>query len=295
MEVMKKSSALGMGLDALFEKNDILDSDLSYNPKDKSVVKLVDIEPNKEQPRKNFNKESLEELAESIKEHGLLQPILVTEIKNGRYRIISGERRWRASRLAGLTEVPVIVKELSKQQIMEIALIENLQREDLSAIEEARGYDTLMKEFGLTQEAVAKRVGKSRPAVANALRILSLPDFVLSLLEKNELSAGQARSLIPIKEKLSEEDFKNLVETVKAKNLTVREIEAIAKKLSTKPKIVIKENPADIYVREIEKDISEVLGRKVKISGVGKKGKIEIEYYDSDDFENLVETLKNKE
>lgn len=292
---MKKSSALGMGLDALFEKNDILDSDLSYNPKDKSVVKLLDIEPNKEQPRKNFNKESLEELAESIKEHGLLQPILVTEIKNGKYRIISGERRWRASRMAGLTEVPVIVKELSKQQIMEIALIENLQREDLSAIEEARGYDTLMKEFGLTQESVAKRVGKSRPAVANALRILSLPDFVLSLLEKNELSAGQARSLIPIKEKLSEEDFKNLVETVKAKNLTVREIEAIAKKLSTKPKIVIKDNPADIYVREIEKDISEVLGRKVKISGVGKKGKIEIEYYDSDDFENLVETLKNKE
>lgn len=189
---MKKTSALGMGLDALFEKNDILDSDISYDPKEKSVVKLLDVEPNKEQPRKNFNKESLEELAASIKEHGLLQPILVTEIKGskGKYRIISGERRWRASRIAGLSEIPVIVKDLSKQQIMEISLIENLQREDLNAVEEARGYDVLIKEFGLTQDAVAKRVGKSRPVIANALRILSLPDYVISSLEKEEITAG---------------------------------------------------------------------------------------------------------
>ena len=293
---MKKSSALGMGLDALFEKNDILDSDLeSPQIKEKTVAKLLDIEPNKGQPRKNFNKESLDELAVSIKEHGLLQPILVTEISNGKYRIISGERRWRASRMAGLSEVPIIIKDLSKQEIMEIALIENLQREDLNAVEEARGYDTLMKEFGLTQEAVSKRVGKSRPVVANALRILSLPDFVLDLLEKEELNAGQARSLIPIKEKLSDEDFAKFVETVKAKNLTVREIEAFAKRLSAETKTEIKENPADIYMREIEKDISEILGRKVKISGVGEKGKIEIEYYNSDDFDTLIEILKNKE
>ena len=230
---MKKSSALGMGLDALFEKNDVFD-DISEK-KATEKIKLLDIEPNKEQPRKAFNKESLEELAASIKEHGLLQPILVTEIKDGKYRIISGERRWRASRIAGLTEVPVIVKDLSKQEIMEIALIENLQREDLNAVEEAKGYETLMKEFGLTQEAVAKRVGKSRPVVANALRILSLPEYVLSLLEKEEINAGQARSLIPIKEKLSDEEFKKFVDTVKAKNLTVRDIEAYAKKLSTKP------------------------------------------------------------
>lgn len=294
---MKKTSALGMGLDALFEKNDILDSDISYDPKEKSVVKLLDVEPNKEQPRKNFNKESLEELAASIKEHGLLQPILVTEIKGskGKYRIISGERRWRASRIAGLSEIPVIVKDLSKQQIMEISLIENLQREDLNAVEEARGYDVLIKEFGLTQDAVAKRVGKSRPVIANALRILSLPDYVISSLEKEEISAGQARSLIPIKEKMPEDEFKKFADIVKAKNLTVREIEAFAKKLSTKPKIIIKEDPADIYIREIEKDISARWGRKIKISGVGKKGKIEIEYYDADDFNDLIETLKNKE
>ena len=294
---MKKTSALGMGLDALFEKNDILDSDISYDPKEKSVVKLLDVEPNKEQPRKNFNKESLEELAASIKEHGLLQPILVTEIKGskGKYRIISGERRWRASRIAGLSEIPVIVKDLSKQQIMEISLIDNLQREDLNAVEEARGYDVLIKEFGLTQDAVAKRVGKSRPVIANALRILSLPDYVISSLEKEEITAGQARSLIPIKEKMPEDEFKKFVDIVKAKNLTVREIEAFAKKLSTKPKIIIKEDPADIYIREIEKDISARWGRKIKISGVGKKGKIEIEYYDADDFNDLIETLKNKE
>lgn len=294
---MKKTSALGMGLDALFEKNDILDSDISYDPKEKSVVKLLDVEPNKEQPRKNFNKESLEELAASIKEHGLLQPILVTEIKGskGKYRIISGERRWRASRIAGLSEIPVIVKDLSKQQIMEISLIENLQREDLNAVEEARGYDVLIKEFGLTQDAVSKRVGKSRPVIANALRILSLPDYVISSLEKEEITAGQARSLIPIKEKMPEDEFKKFADIVKAKNLTVREIEAFAKKLSTKPKIIIKEDPADIYIREIEKDISARWGRKIKISGVGKKGKIEIEYYDADDFNDLIETLKNKE
>lgn len=285
---MKKSSALGMGLDALFEKNEVSDIQTVEN-----TVKLTDIEPNKEQPRKNFNKESLEELAASIKEHGLLQPILVTALGGGKYRIISGERRWRASRIAGITEVPVIVKDLSKQEIAEIALIENLQREDLNAVEEAKGYETLIKEFGLTQEAVAQRVGKSRPAVANAMRILSLPDFVLDMLEKGDINQGQARSLIPIKEKLSDEEFKKFVDAVKAKNLTVREIEAYAKKLSTKLKIDLKDDPADIYVREIEKDISEVWGRKVKISGVGKKGKIEIEYYDPDDFEALIEKLKN--
>lgn len=285
---MKKSSALGMGLDALFEKNEVSDIQTVEN-----TVKLTDIEPNKEQPRKNFNKESLEELAASIKEHGLLQPILVTALGGGKYRIISGERRWRASRIAGITEVPVIVKDLSKQEIAEIALIENLQREDLNAVEEAKGYETLIKEFGLTQEAVAQRVGKSRPAIANAMRILSLPDFVLDMLEKGDINQGQARSLIPIKEKLSDEEFKKFVDTVKAKNLTVREIEAYAKKLSTKLKIDLKDDPADIYVREIEKDISEVWGRKVKISGVGKKGKIEIEYYDPDDFEALIEKLKN--
>lgn len=277
-----------MGLDALFEKNEVSDIQTVEN-----TVKLTDIEPNKEQPRKNFNKESLEELAASIKEHGLLQPILVTALGGGKYRIISGERRWRASRIAGITEVPVIVKDLSKQEIAEIALIENLQREDLNAVEEAKGYETLIKEFGLTQEAVAQRVGKSRPAIANAMRILSLPDFVLDMLEKGDINQGQARSLIPIKEKLSDEEFKKFVDTVKAKNLTVREIEAYAKKLSTKLKIDLKDDPADIYVREIEKDISEVWGRKVKISGVGKKGKIEIEYYDPDDFEALIEKLKN--
>ena len=276
---MKKTSALGMGLDALFEKNDILDSDISYDPKEKSVVKLLDVEPNKEQPRKNFNKESLEELAASIKEHGLLQPILVTEIKGskGKYRIISGERRWRASRIAGLSEIPVIVKDLSKQQIMEISLIEDLQREDLNAVEEARGYDVLIKEFGLTQDAVAKRVGKSRPVIANALRILSLPDYVISSLEKEEITAGQARSLIPIKEKMPEDEFKKFVDIVKAKNLTVREIEAFAKKLSTKPKIIIKEDPADIYISHCTRDICSLFdqshhGSRICRNGVSRPG-----------------------
>ena len=190
---VKNKGGLGRGLDALFDDNSLEDAS-------KSAVKLkiTEIEPNREQPRKSFDEEALEELANSISTHGVIQPLLVRPLPDGGYRLVAGERRWRASRMAGLTEVPVIIREMSDSEEMELALVENLQREDLNPIEEAQGLSLLMETYGLTQEQAAKRVGKSRPAVANTMRLLSLPQDVLALVERGELSAGHARTLLAL-------------------------------------------------------------------------------------------------
>ena len=292
---MKKSSALGMGLDALFEKNDVFD-DLSEK-KATEKIKLLDIEPNKEQPRKAFNKESLEELAASIKEHGLLQPILVTEIKDGKYRIISGERRWRASRIAGLTEVPVIVKDLSKQEIMEIALIENLQRENLNALEEAQAYEALMSRFALTQEQIAKQVGKSRSAIANTLRLLDLPDAVALQVKEGTLSAGHARALLALDKA---EDMETVAERVIAKELSVRETEMLVKKLLAHAESVdMIEADSEkglakltrIHMKELERRSQSTLGRRVRITNTGKKKTVELSFENNEDLEALLKVL----
>lgn len=295
MLIVKNKSALGKGLTALFEDNDIQFEDNNVQIKDKQVItlKINDIEPNKGQPRSYFDKEKMEELADSIAEHGVLQPIIVREIAEGRYQIISGERRWRASRMAGLNEVPIIIRDLDEQAILEVALIENLQREDLNVIEEAKGYKELMTNFSMTQETVAKRVGKSRPVIANALRLIALPEEVLSLVEGGELSPGHARALLPLLEKMNKDAFLELANNVIIKNMTVRDLENLDKSLNN-GKTEKKKKQKDIYISEIENDISRVWGRKIKISSTRNKGKIELEFYNKEDFENLISALKKK-
>ena len=219
---LNKKGGLGKGLDALFLDN-------STEERGGSVtVSLNDIEPNRDQPRKDFDEEALSELAESIALHGVIQPLLVRPISDGGYQLVAGERRWRASRMAGLTEVPVFIREMSDRQVAEVALIENLQREDLNPLEEAKGYAQLMKDYSLTQEQVAKSVGKSRPAVANAMRILELPEEVLEYVRNGKLSAGHARTLLPIKDK---QTLLKLAEEIVLKDISVRETERIVKSL----------------------------------------------------------------
>lgn len=287
MKKNDKKHALGKGLDALFADNGLETGDSAGQVRQ---IEISLVEPNKEQPRKIFDNEKLEELVSSIAEHGILQPIIARPIGD-RYQIVSGERRWRAARRAGLLEVPVIVREIDDKTCLEIALIENLQRENLNVIEEAKGYRQLSEEFKMTQEEIAKRVGKSRPVVANALRLLALPEKAIALTEKGELSAGHARALLPLTEKLSKKDFDKLLEDINAKNLTVRDLENLYKRLSEKP-AEKKESPEAIYYAEIESEISEKWGRKVKISAAKNKGKIELEFYDKEDFEALIGALK---
>lgn len=276
-----------MGLDALFNDTAEL-SERDASKGEPVKVKINLIEPNSSQPRKRFDREPIDELCRSIKEHGIIQPLAVRP--NGdRYEIIAGERRWRAARLAGLDEVPVIILDVDRKTAFEMALVENLQREDLNPVEEALGYKTLMEEFKLTQEQVAEKVSKSRPAVANALRILSLPGEVLEMVEKGELSAGHAKAILQVKEKkLAIELAKRVVE----KNLSVRQTEEYASKLSvqdTHKPFEIKVN----YAQELEKNIEKALKRKVKIIHSAKKGKIVLEYYGLDDLDNLTKALIN--
>ncbi|HPE94971.1 MAG TPA: ParB/RepB/Spo0J family partition protein, partial [Bacillota bacterium] len=221
---MAKGKSLGRGLDALFADNSVSD-----NKNEVTTLRLFDIEPNREQPRKRFVQEQLEELADSIKEHGLLQPLIVRPKSNGLYEIVAGERRWRASKLAGLSEVPVIIKELDQREASEIALVENLQREDLNPVEEANGYKTLMAEYSLTQEQVALRVGKSRAAVANAVRILTLPESILETVIKGELSYAHARTILPLAEKFDSAELERFAKTIVEKKLSVRETEKLVR------------------------------------------------------------------
>lgn len=278
---------LGKGLDALFEDNDGL-----FGASENSVMlKLSDIEPNPDQPRKLFDEEKLMELAKSISEHGLIQPILVSPLSNGRYQLVAGERRWRASRIAGLVEVPVIIKQLSEKEKKEIALIENLQREDLNPIETAYGIQALIEEYGLTQDQAAERVGCSRPAIANSLRLINLPKEVKELTRTGKISAGHARALLSFKDEAKMIEAANFI----AKNdVSVREVERMAKRAASDtsaPLQTAKKKKRDSFFDEVELSLTETLGRKVKVYNNREKGTLEIEFYNKDDLKSIANLL----
>lgn len=282
-----KKSGLGKGLGDLLLDN----SQDEHENASQVTLKISEIEPNKEQARKVFKDEELAELTESISEHGVLQPLLVRPLPMGGYQLIAGERRWRASRAAGLTEVPVIIKTLSDEEAAVISLIENLQRENLNPIEEAKGFEDLISNYGLTQEEAAKKVGKSRPAVANALRLLKLPDAVISMVSDGRLSTGHAKVLAGI------EDEKLLVEaanTIVAKQLSVRETEKLVKSFSSKKKEPAKKVKRNSWFDEVELSLNQALGRKAKIITQGKKecGTIELSFNDKEDLAAIVKALE---
>lgn len=283
-----KKGGLGRGLDALFADNSIEEIASTSAVK----LKIMDIEPNRDQPRKIFDEDALAELADSIAKHGVIQPLLVRPMPDGSYQLVAGERRWRASRMAGLTEVPVVIKELSDDEAMALALIENLQREDLNAIEEAQGIKALMDTLSLTQDEAAERVGKSRPAVANALRLLKLPDSVIALVSNGKLSPGHARALLGFKD---EQDIIETADLIIEKGLTVRDVEKLVKKRNKEPKA---EKPAArraSYYDEVELALTDFLGRKVKVgTKPGKEsGVLEIDFFDKDDLTRLADALKS--
>ncbi|MBQ6926952.1 MAG: ParB/RepB/Spo0J family partition protein [Oscillospiraceae bacterium] len=279
----KEKKGLGIGLDALFGVDENEDAELQILP-------ITKVEPRQDQPREIFDEQSLQELADSIAQYGLIQPITARKLDSGYYQIIAGERRWRAARLAGLTEVPVRVIEADDRRTAELALVENLQREDLNPIEEARGFRALIDEYGLTQEEAAKSVGRSRPAVANAMRLLSLCPAVLEMVEKQQLSAGHARALVPIlDDKLQTAAAKEVVE----KGLSVRQTEQLAARLLKEPKQPKPEEEIRVdYAAEVANRLSLSLGRKVKLIDGKKIGRIEIEFYGADDREALIAALE---
>ena len=282
------AKGLGRGLSALFGDDPVVE-DVSSSG---STLRISDIEPNPGQPRRHFDPEALQTLAESIRENGLLQPVVVRRGENGLYQIIAGERRWRACRLAGLTEIPAVILDADDLRAAQLALIENLQREDLNPIEEASGYQTLIETFGLTQEEAAQRVGRSRPAVANSLRLLALSQDLRAMVEQGRLSAGHARALLAIPdENLRREAAEYAVE----QGLTVRELERYVKKL-TAPEAAAsagQDSSAQLYVHAVSQRLSQSLGRRITLKPGRKKGKIEIEYYNNDDLDTLIALLEN--
>ena len=281
---MASNKGLGKGLGALLGES-AMQSAPQQSP---LLLPLQKIEPNRLQPRKNFDEEELSALADSIRQHGVIQPLTVRLLGSGYYQIIAGERRWRAARLAGLREVPVVVIEADDKKAMELALIENLQRSDLTPIEEARGYQQLIGEYGLTQEQVADRVSKSRPAVANAMRLLSLPEELVSLVEEGKLTAGHARALLSLKDTRQQLAVAQKIINLQ---LSVRQTEAMCKKLSKAVKAP-EPKPVEVdYLAECEKTLSRRLGRGVKIVSGKRKGKIELEYYGQEDLQRLYEAL----
>ena len=281
---MKKG--LGKGLDALFSGSSV---PTGADDRDQSsiMVRISDIEPNPQQPRRDFDEDKIEELRESILEHGVITPIVIRSIAEGRYQIIAGERRWRASKLAGLSQIPAIIKDCSEKEGAEMALVENLQREDLNPIEEANGYRLLMEEFEMTQEQVSKRIGKSRPQIANTLRLLQLDEKVVRLVGEGRLSAGHARALIPLGTAAAA-----AAQKVLENELSVRETENLVKKLQ-RPEKLKEQRPftEDVFF-SLEKELSARLSSKVKITGGKNKGKIEIEYYGNDDLDRILSLLK---
>ena len=281
-----KKSGLGRGLDSLLMDNSLEETGAGQPVK----LNLMDIEPNKEQARKQFDDEALSELADSIAQHGVLQPLLVRPMIGGGYQLVAGERRWRASRIAGLTQVPVVIKELSDTDAAVISLIENLQRENLNPVEEAFGFASLMKDFNLTQEEAAQKVGKSRPAVANALRLLKLPETVLDMVRENKLSAGHARALAAISD---EKLIISTAEFVIAKSLSVRATEKLVKSLSAEKKETKKAPTRPTFFDEVELSLNNSLGRKAKvITKSGKEsGTLEIAFYDKDDLARIASIL----
>lgn len=288
---MAERKGLGKGLGALFEDVNIDSTEIEgseANKEDINFIEIDEIAPNESQPRKTFNKEKLEELARSIKTHGVIQPIVVRK-QGSHYEVVAGERRWRAARIAGLSEVPCIVRELTDEQNMLVAIIENVQREDLNPIEEARGIRVMIEDYELTQDEVAKAVSKSRPYITNALRMLKLPDAVLDMVSAGKLSAGHARAILSAKE----EEQTEIAKRVETKGLSVRETEKLSKKgLSFDRKKPGKHPTKNAAVKQIESELSSALGTKVNLSQNGNKGKIEIEYYSREELEGLIEALR---
>ena len=281
---MASQKGLGKGLGALL-------GDFTEEPLEKSAYQLLPIykvEPNPDQPRQDFDEEELQALADSIAVHGIIQPLTVREMPNGYYQIIAGERRWRAARMANLSDVPAVIIEADDKKAMELALIENLQRQDLNPLEEALGYQTLMNEYGLTQEEAAGRVGKSRPAVANALRLLGLCPEVQERVRKGELSAGHARAILQLK---SEKKQQEAAQKIVALGLSVRQAELLCKNMSKEPVPQKQEVFAVDYVAECEKSLSKHLGRGVKIVNGKRKGRFELEFYGQEDLQNLLDAL----
>ncbi len=289
MAAKSKRGGLGKGLDAIFIDNEPEESNSAI------TLKISEIEPNKSQPRREFDENALAELADSIAQHGVLQPLLVRPIADGGYQIVAGERRWRASRMAGLTEVPVVIRELTDSETMELALIENLQREDLSPVEEAMGYKQLMDEYGFSQEQVSKTVGKSRPSVANALRLLNLPEEILYLVNTGKISSGHGRTLLAFK---NPDDMLKAAKLCTDEEISVRELERMVKKSNQEFENKDKEEkPAKkekrlSYYDEVELSLNEHLGRKVNVTGDNKnQGVLEIEFYSKEDLFELARIL----
>ena len=282
---MASNKGLGKGLGALL-------GDFVEEPQEDSAYQLLPIykvEPNPDQPRQDFDEEELQALADSITEHGIIQPLTVRQMPNGYYQIIAGERRWRAARLASLSEVPAVIIEADDRKAMELALIENLQRQDLNPVEEALGYQSLMEDYGLTQEEAAKRVGKSRPAVANALRLLGLSPEVLEQLRRGELTAGHARAGLGLK---TEKNQMEAAQKIAALGLSVRQAELLCKNMAKEPKPEPAEAPLAVdYVAECVKTLSKHLGRGVKIVNGKRKGRFELEFYGQEDLQVLLDAL----
>jgi len=299
---MATKRGLGRGLESIFSDN--------YSPVEKVVtatarkdgiqtIRISEIEPKNDQPRKYFDTESLEALAESITQHGLLQPIIVREGEGGFYQILAGERRWRASKMAGLTEIPAIVMEADSLRAAEVAIIENVQRENLNPYEEAQAYASLMSEFSLTQEEVAAKVGKSRPAIANTMRLLDLPDEVLELLKVGDISAGHARALLALKDK---DIIVDTAHKILIRSLSVRDTEALVKKLNKIYESASNEDDADEvdedlivdYIKDLEHKAMTLTGKQIKIQAKGKCRMVQIEYVDNEDLEDILVKLCGK-
>lgn len=274
-----RKGGLGKGLDALFIDNTTDNGAVT--------LRISEIEPNRSQPRKEFDESALADLADSIREHGVIQPLLVRPLPTGGYQLVAGERRWRASRMAGLGEVPVVIRELSDHEAMELALIENLQRQDLNPMEEALGYRSLMEEYQMTQEEVAKAIGKSRPAIANSLRLLALPQQVVDLIREGKLSAGHGRALLALEE---ESAILEAAQTAVKKHWTVREIEKMTQSSHKKTKVSTGPDK-DHYYTELELALSQVLGRQVTITSKGKNRTLSIAFFDKEDLSALVSRL----
>lgn len=274
---------LGRGLDALYDNTEAAEAE----QKDLIELRISMIEPNRDQPRKDFDEDALITLSNSIAEHGIIQPIIVSPSENGFYKIIAGERRWRAAKMAGLREIPAIVRTYEKQKAAEVAMLENLQREDLNPIEEAEGYKNLMENFGLTQESLSRSLGKSRSAIANSVRILSLPQNIIDMVRNGLISEGHARTLLSIED---DAEKQRLAEEIINGKLSVRDTEKIAGEKKTAKKIAEKKEISP-EIKEMEKRLSDNFGSKVKIITGRKKGKIEIEYYGNDDFTRIMEKL----
>jgi len=284
---MAKAMGLGRGLGALMG-----DAALQAPEAGSLFLPISQVEPGLNQPRKRFDEEPLQDLADSIREHGVIQPLTVRRLSSGYYQIIAGERRWRAAKLAGLSEVPAVIIEADDKKVLELGLIENLQREDLNPMEEAEGYLVLLTDFSMTQEEVAKRMGKSRPAIANALRLTSLPPAVREMLANGQLTAGHGRAVLSVEGEQAQEAFARMVVE---QGLSVRQAEAAAKHFTLEPKVKKekKEDENRIYIEAAEKKLAERLGRRVTITSGRKKGRLELEYYNVDDLNDLLDQLES--